>query len=119
MTQEPQPNWARAWIELLGKASVYTAVSLSSGAALWIAAQFTGQPLQISWWWFLMGCVLPIGPQYLMFTSSWYMRRQLAMLRKWKEDDLISEKEYVELRGRALHWYASRRFGTKEKPSRK
>lgn len=101
-------NWAAEWIAITTSTSRYAAVGLSFGGVAGLIAHFMQAQ---SWTWFLLGICIPVGPLYLYFSSSRAMRGELQTLQTWKEQHIITAKEYAELRSRAILWYGDRRFG--------
>lgn len=60
---------------------------------------------------FGIGCLIPVGPLYILYASNWMTERRLVRLAHWRETNLISTKEYDDIRMNLLKWYKARQFG--------
>ena len=101
-------NWLRnLWLTLLASTR-YAAIGGSAGAIFGLLALWLDRNPYPA---FFLGACLPLGSFYFWFSSARQIEKQLAAFQQWRAQKLISQSEYDELRGKALHWYAERLYG--------
>jgi len=93
---------------LFGKLTIFTACGLTSGGLAYLLSGF----LRLDpWWSFAAGSFLPLGPLTWYFSSPQFMRRSIEGWKKLKEDGLITEQQYKELRAAAVNSQKEKLFG--------
>ena len=93
--------------------SVFTAVSLSCGAAAALSAHFVDAS---HWGVFTFGALHPIGPLTFYFSSSFSLRGRLASWQKMQNEGLLTLEQFRHLRQTAVDWYTQRWYGRSEVP---
>jgi hypothetical protein len=106
----PSPRWHNLLGLILTSTRYGAAGAFVGGLAVFFSPYLGLSPALA----FFAGCCLPIGPLYFWFSSDRAVRGRLTSLKKWKDDGLISAKEYDSLRKQALRWYGQRLFGREE-----
>jgi hypothetical protein len=105
----------RAWLGVNLSLSVYAAVGLTCGAILAFFGDMFAKDVKL---WFGIGFAASSAPVYLYFTSSLAMERALAQFKRWKEDGLIAEEDFADLKKELLFWYKLHRLAPRAKAQR-
>jgi hypothetical protein len=107
------PAWLRGLLNV-GASSRYAAIAAACGGAGMLASPHLKLDPHLA---FVACFALALGPLYFIFSSQWAMRRRLATLLDWKDQELITEAQYEDLRERALRWFRERAFGKDPLPA--
>jgi hypothetical protein len=87
--------------------TLYAAPCLSAGALTAALHHLLQLDLATA---FTLGFFLPVGPVYWSYATGWGMRRTLAQIKEWEQAGLIDQADAQKLRGKAVAWFAARRF---------
>jgi hypothetical protein len=106
-------NWRMfLWI-IIGRLSVFTACSLTSGGIVGLIWHIRGDGELLA---FVFGSFLPTAPLLLYFSSTWALRRGIEGWKKLQTDEVITKLQFSRLRQTAVDWYSQRWYGPSATP---
>jgi hypothetical protein len=114
MTEFQTPAWFREWFATQVKhSSNYSGLGISAGGICARIARLNGAE---PWGWFFIGFTIAPGLLAFLYSTDFMVERRLIQLKRWRDEERITQKLYEMSLNAEMEWRASRLYGIAAKP---